>query len=165
VDENLLKLLEEFDLGKLSEEDVYKYFSAYQGVKMTPEEIRKEVDSYLKLDSKLIGLIMKLKHKGFKVALLTNAGASFFEREVYVKYPDFKKLFDEIIISSEIGMVKPNKDIYLYTLEKIGSKPEDCILIDDSKINIEGAGRVGIKGHLYTDLETFSDYLKTEGVI
>jgi len=164
VDDKLFEVLEQFDLGKLSEDDIFKYFSGYKGVKATPEQIRKEVDSYLKLDSKLINLILKLKDQGFKTVLLSNANAVFFEREVYAKYPGFKKLFDEIIISSNVGMIKPNKDIYLYTLNKINSKPEECLLIDDSKNNLDGAVSLGINGFLYTNLDLLVSYLKSIGI-
>ncbi len=160
VDNNLFKLLEEFDLGKISELQICEYFSNYKGVNMTPEEIRQEVDSYLRLDSKLINLILKLRDKDFKIVLLSNANAAFFEREVYKKYPDFKKLFDEIIISSEVGMIKPNRDIYEYTLKKINSLPEECLLIDDSPKNIDGANVLGIQGFLYTDFNSFEDHIK-----
>lgn len=123
MDENLKNVFEEFDLGKISEDDIVSYFLKYEGINLTREKLREDIDSYLRLDEKLASMILKLKNKGFKIILLSNASASFFKRKVYTTYPQFKNLFDEIIISSEVGMTKPGKDIYLYTLKKVNSEP------------------------------------------
>ena len=161
VDENLKNVFEEFDLGKISEDDIISYFMKYKGINSTKEELRKEIDGYLKLDEKLADIILKLKKKGLKTMLLSNSNASFFERIVYPKYPQFKGLFDKIVISSEVGMTKPGKDIYLYALREIGSKPEESLFIDDSQINIDGAKKLGINGFLYTNAESFLEHIKT----
>ena len=164
IDNNIQNFLRGFDLGDINEEDVVDYFMKYEGVNSTKEELRKEIDSFLKLDTKLALIINKLKANGYKTVLLSNAGNSFFERKVYTTYPEFKDLFDDIIISSNIKMIKPNPDIYLYTLEKINSKPEESIFIDDSQINIDGARDVGINGYLYTDSNLFAEYIKSIGI-
>ncbi|MFA6386761.1 MAG: HAD family phosphatase [Candidatus Paceibacterota bacterium] len=164
IDNNLQSFLKEVDLGNASEDDVIDYFMKYDGINSTKEELRKDIDSYLKLDTKLADIIKKLKEKGFKTILLSNANASVFERKIYSTYPEFKGLFDHIIISAHIKMIKPNPDIYLYTLNKIGSKPEESLFIDDSKTNIDGARDVGINGYLYTDSNLFTEYIKSLGI-
>lgn len=164
IDENLLHIFEQFDLGFLSEEDIVDYFSKYEGVDSTKEKIRKEIDEYLKIDATLVAVIRALKQKGFKTALLSNANASFFERKVYVDYPEFKNLFDDIVISSSVGMVKPNRDIYEYALQKIGSKPTESLFIDDSKVNVDAAIALNIQGFVYTDNASFVQYMKELGI-
>ena len=86
-DENLKNVFEQFDLGKLTEEDIITYFLKYEGINSTREELREEIDSYLKLDELLADAIMKLKEKGFKTLLLSNANAAFFHRKIYTTYP------------------------------------------------------------------------------
>lgn len=164
IDSNLQTFLKEVDLGNASEDDVVDYFMKYDGVNSTKEELRKDIDSYLKLDNELADIILKLKNKGFKTVLLSNANASFFERKIYTTYPEFKDLFDDIIISSDIKMVKPDPDIYLHTLNKINSKPEESLFIDDSKTNVDGAINIGINGYLYTDSNLFAEYIKSLGI-
>ena len=164
IDENLKNVFEKFDLGEFSEDDIIDYFSKYEGVDSTKEELRKEIDSYVKLDNKLSNIILKLKNKGFKTVLLSNANASFFERKIYPTYPEFKSLFDEIIISSNIKMVKPDPDIFLHTLKKINAKPEESLFIDDSKNNVEAAINLGINGFIYTDSGSFLDYIQKLGI-
>jgi len=164
IDDNFQSFLKEVDLGNASEDDIVDYFMKYDGVNSTKEEIRKDIDSYLKLDNNLAGIIKKLKEKGFKIVLLSNANASVFERKIYTTYPEFKSLFDNIIISSNIKMIKPDPEIYLHALDKIGSKPEESLFIDDSQTNVDGAIKVGIQGFLYTDSSSFTKYIKNLGI-
>jgi putative hydrolase of the HAD superfamily len=165
VDEKLPEILREFDLGNLSEDDIVEYFLKYEGINSTSEQIRAEIDSYLKLDDKLAGLILKLKNAGFKTVLLSNANASFFERKIYQEYPEFKNLFEEIVISSVVKMVKPDPKIYLYTLQKIKLPPEETMFIDDKKANADAAINLGMHGFVYTEIKTFLEHLKSSKII
>lgn len=165
VDENILNVFQKFDLGQFSEDDIINYFLSYEGVNSTKEKIREDVDSYLHIDNQLVDTIKNLKNKGYKIALLSNGNSSFFERKLYIMFPEFKSLFDEIIISSNIGMVKPNDDIYFYALDKINSKPEESVFIDDNKMNIDAAENLGIKSFLYTDANSFNNYLENLDII
>ncbi len=164
VDEKLPELFKNFDLGKLSEDDVVDYFLRYEGVHSTKEEIKAEIDSYVNVDMILSKAILALKNQGFRTMLLSNANAAFFERKIYVDYPDFKNLFDRIIISSEVGMTKPDKEIYQFALEEIGSLPGETLLVDDSQTNIDGAANMGMNGYLYTDRDSFFEYVRSIGI-
>jgi HAD superfamily hydrolase (TIGR01509 family) len=160
-DDNLLNVFEQHDLGKFSEDDVITYFSKLEGITATKDKIREEIDGYVKLSEDLAEVILKLKNRGFKTMLLSNAGTYIFNDKIYVKYPQFKGLFEEIVISSDIGLVKPNSDIYLHALKKIKSAPGESLFIDDSQVNVDAATILGIEGFLYTDVKSFLDYLKT----
>lgn len=160
VDENLKELFRQFDLGILSEDDIVSRFLNYKGISSTREHLRDEIDGYLKLDQNLVQVIKILKLKNFKTALLSNGNTSFFERKIYTSYPEFKTIFDEIVISSEVKMVKPDPAIYALTLQKLGSKAEETIFIDDVQENLDTAVRLGMKGFLYTDFKSFAKYLR-----
>ncbi len=160
VDENLKNVLEKFDLGQLSESDIVDYFLKYDGVDGTKEEVRQQIDAYFNVDGELIKTIEFLKKDGYKIALLSNANASFFDRKLYPLYPGFKDLFDAIVISSEVKMVKPHRDIYEHALMMLGSRPDECVFVDDSTVNVESAAALGIHGFLYTDRQGFMEYVK-----
>ncbi|MBU6232294.1 HAD family phosphatase [Patescibacteria group bacterium] len=160
IDENLPIVLKQFDLGELTEVDIAEYFSEYRGVTKKPDEIRAEIDSYLNTDSRVVDIIRHLKGNGFKVALMSNANNSFFERVIYPRYPFFKDLFDKIIISSVVGMVKPDADIYLYALAELKSRPEETLFIDDSVTNVDAAKALGMNGHLFTTSQSLVTFLE-----
>lgn len=54
-------------------------------------------------------------------------------------------LFDEIVISGHVGMIKPRPEIYEYLLKTYDLDPKDCLLIDDQDINAVGARKCGIQ--------------------
>lgn len=164
-DENIKEVFKKYDLGIWSDDQIVEYFSKYDGVRLTKEELKKEIYGTLRLNGELIEIIRKLKTKGFKTALLSNASHTYFENEIYPKFPEFKNLFDQIVISSSVGMMKPDPNIFLYTLKKLSSKPDECIFIDDSKENIDATTKLGINPFLFTETKPFADYLQNIGII
>jgi putative hydrolase of the HAD superfamily len=56
-----------------------------------------------------------------------------------------------MIISSSVKMIKPHKDIFMYTLDTINKKPEEILFIDDTEENIETAKSLGIQSIVYTN--------------
>lgn len=55
------------------------------------------------------------------------------------------KMFDYVFLSFEIGMRKPDKEVYEYVLKKLQVKPEDVLLIDDDLNNVIGAEKCGFQ--------------------
>jgi HAD superfamily hydrolase (TIGR01509 family) len=103
------------------------------------------------IDQEVIEVIKKLRNIN-PVALCSNAPSDLIRP--ILEANQLESLFDVIVISGEVGMVKPNQDIYLYTLEKLNVKPEEVFFIDDSQKNIEAANALGMKTILF---KSFSD--------
>jgi HAD superfamily hydrolase (TIGR01509 family) len=73
-------------------------------------------------------------------------------------------LFDEIIISSEVGIIKPELPIFNLAVEKIGVPAAEIIFIDDRDYNVVAAETVGVKSILYKDLASLKEDLQKLGV-
>ena len=91
-----------------------------------------------------VNILKKLKSKNYKLIALTNW--SFETFPVAIRRFDFLKLFDGIVVSGKIKMLKPFKDIYNYTINKHKLSPSECLFIDDRVSNVQGAINCGIKG-------------------
>ncbi len=165
VDEKLGQTLVGFDMGRLSEDDLLDYFLQYEGIGLSKDQLRNEIDSYIDIDNDMVQVIQNLKQNNFKIALLSNANHTIFDRKIFQMYPDFKGLFDEIVVSSKVQMVKPSPDIFLYTLDRLGAKPAEAIFIDDGAENVQAAHNLGINGHVFTDYKSFLNYLKILGLV
>lgn len=96
-----------------------------------------------------VSLIKSCKKAGHAVYLLSNWDAESFDL-LKQEYPEVFDLFDGLIVSGKIGMVKPDDNIYHYLLETYQLDPYDTILIDDQPENIAAAERNGIHGIHYT---------------
>ncbi len=90
-----------------------------------------------------IEILYKLKTIGYRLFGLTNWSAEKFPL-VRHKYKVFD-LFEDIVVSGEVKLIKPNPAIYNLLLQKIHLRPEECLLIDDSRHNLEVARKMGFE--------------------
>jgi len=88
-----------------------------------------------------VALLKQLKQAGFPLYGLSNWSAETFPY-ARAKY-DFFDLFDDMVISGEVGHVKPDPEIFQIILDKIGRPAQECLLIDDSLLNIQQANKMG----------------------
>lgn len=114
--------------------------------KRTVEELTKETqDAYLAMLSEvdLVSgfekFIKDLKDSGIHVALATS-NSWFIVAKVLAEL-DLEKYFDCIITGEEVDYKKPDPDLFILTAKKLGVKPEDCLVVEDSEAGIEAAKR------------------------
>jgi len=88
------------------------------------------------VDEELVGYIRSLR-KRYKTGLLSNAFSNL--RQVIDEIWMFTDAFDEMIISAEVGLVKPDDRIYRIALERLEVGPEEAIFIDDFNNNVHAA--------------------------
>lgn len=143
--------------------------ATYERIKLFPEHERLIKMFYGKWEEMLKGeisetveILHKLKNKGFKLLALTNWSAETFP--VALKKYEFLKLFEGIVVSGEIKMLKPFKEIYLYTLEKYKLNSSKCLFIDDRLSNVKGAINCGIKSIQFKSPSQLIIDLKETGI-
>jgi HAD superfamily hydrolase (TIGR01509 family) len=95
-------------------------------------------------------LIEKIK-KNHNIVLFSNTSELTFN--VVDEKLGLSKLFDYVICSFHLGYIKPEKEAFEGLLKKLNVKPNEVIFIDDSKINIISAEKIGIKSILFKDSE------------
>ena len=71
-----------------------------------------------------------------------------------------QSLFDECVLSGEVGITKPHPHIFQMMADKLGVKPEECVMIDDIEENCSGADAAGMKAILYRTNTQVLDELK-----
>lgn len=100
------------------------------------------------LDEALIGYIHALRPR-FKTALLSNAWDDL--RDVIINEWKIADAFDELIISAEEGVAKPEAGIYELTLERLNVAACEAVFVDDFPRNIAGAQAVGMHAIHFQD--------------
>jgi len=88
-----------------------------------------------------VNILKRLKQAGYPLYGLSNWSAETFPF-MRTKH-DFFDLFDDMVISGEVGHVKPGPEIYQILLEKIGKPAQECLFIDDSLANVHQAQTLG----------------------
>jgi HAD superfamily hydrolase (TIGR01509 family) len=149
------RLVDPGDLGAISEEEMFANIGAETGV--DPKQIRREWMEMVTIDKEMVDFIKKVK-KSYPVYLLSNALSDFL-REILDKN-DLWELFDEVFISAEMHLAKPDPEFFRVCLERIGAMADVAVMIDDNAKNLEGAREVGIDTILFKDNESFQAEFK-----
>jgi putative hydrolase of the HAD superfamily len=89
-----------------------------------------------------VALLYRLKARGHKLFCLSNMHVASIEHleRVYT----FWEVFDGIVISCRIHLLKPEPAIYAYLLEKYGLNGTETVFIDDMEVNVAAAAQFGI---------------------
>ena len=105
-----------------------------------------------------VDILKRLKQAGYPVYGLSNWSAETFPymRERH----DFFDLFDDMVISGEVGHVKPEPEIFQILLDKIGRPADECLFIDDSLTNIEQAQKLGFATTLFQSPQQLESSLR-----
>ncbi len=98
-----------------------------------------------------VKLLEGLKDKDFRLYALSNWNAGLFPQTV-ADYP-FLNWFDGILLSSEVGMRKPDRRIYAHLLEQYAIDPASAVFIDDREENVRAAEEMGIRGIIFRSPE------------
>ena len=110
-----------------------------------------------------VEIMKQLKKAGYALYGLSNWSAETFPvaREKY----DFFNLLDDIVISGEVGAVKPDPEIFEIMLKRIGRPASECLFIDDAHPNIEEAERMGFVTILFKSPEELDQELHKLGLL
>jgi 2-haloacid dehalogenase len=109
-----------------------------------------------------VEILHKLKSAGGRLYGLTNWSAEKFSI-VRHKYPVFD-LFEDIVVSGEVKLIKPDPAIFQFLLQKIQRKPEECLLVDDSIKNVEAAQKLGFSTIHFTSPAQLEHELHQVGI-
>lgn len=129
--------------GRFSPSDRWSFVS--QKLQLSPPELnnfRNEFWAGDDLDKSLITLITSLRAK-FKTGLLSNAGPDA-SADLGQRYPELLDVFDTVVFSGEVGLVKPDPAIFHLILGRLQVSPDEAIFIDDFKQNILTAQMIGL---------------------
>ena len=156
VDEDLVgasigKLIGDFRKGLISEETFWQHM-AEDLSRPLPDNVdqlwREPFSNRLVIFDDVLQFVRNLPSKGVKTAVLSNNIQPWVDiiRECG-GYNDF----DVVINSCEVGMSKPDVEIYQYALDRLNVKPEEVVFVDDREENLKPARELGMQATLVTE--------------
>lgn len=146
-------IIHSFATGKVEPTDFYAEVVRNLEAKIGQETFYRIYNDVFSLNPPVLDLFKKLKSNHHMI-LLSNTDVEHFGF-IKKKFPEIF-LFDEYILSYEVGYMKPHPEIYMMALKIAAVRADECVFLDDLEKNIQGAQRLGIKTVLYgpqTDLE------------
>jgi 2-haloacid dehalogenase len=110
-----------------------------------------------------VDVLADLRATGIRLLALTNWSAETFPLAI-PRYP-FLAWFEAVIVSGEVGMVKPDPAIFRILIDRHGLEPARTVLIDDSIANVEAAGALGFRALRFTDAAALRRDLSAMGLL
>jgi putative hydrolase of the HAD superfamily len=104
----------------------------------------------------VVDLLVELHEGGTRMALLSNAGSDF--GDAFRRCP-FGSLMEQVFVSAEMGLVKPDPEIYHRVLAELGIEPTQAVFVDNKPVNVEAAAAVGITTHHFTGVDGLRAFL------
>ena len=125
----------------------YGEFMALFGFRDADNGGQDYVENFLTFDPDFHEFARQEKENGVHLVLLSNDISEW--SKMIREYYQIEQYFDDCIISSEVGIRKPEESIFRLALERVGEQPENCIYIDDNPNNLAVAAGLGCQTVLF----------------
>jgi len=130
-------LLEALETGRLTEAQFEPRFAAVLGV--APERLIDRLFGGMEPDDAMLEGVRAARRAGVRTAMLSNSwGEARYDTAL------LGELFDAWVISGEVGLRKPQPEIYALAAERLGLRPDQCVFVDDLPGNLKPARALGM---------------------
>jgi putative hydrolase of the HAD superfamily len=143
-------LLIELERGAISQAEFIDHLAPALGV--VPEGLLERMVADLRLEPKVTDAVEGLRQRGIRVAVLSNSWGS----HPFDPYTPFQldERFDAVVISDQVGLRKPEPEIFLLAADRLGLPPRECVFVDDVARYLGPAAALGMGTIHAADPET-----------
>jgi putative hydrolase of the HAD superfamily len=154
-----------FEAGKITPEDFYLQVKQMLDLKLSYASFEPIWNDIFFLSAKnrsVFGLVNNLR-SNYITAMLSNINSLHYD---YLKknFPVFG-VFDKVFLSFQLGLIKPDKEIYNLVIRDLGVSPQEIFYTDDRPELVESAKSLGIRGCVFTKFDQLISELKNNGII
>jgi putative hydrolase of the HAD superfamily len=137
--------LRALETGALEESEFERRFAAHLGLAEATDLIESMFRGMLP-EPRMVDAVKRARAAGNRTGLISNSWSTrHYDREL------LGELFDDVVISGEVGLHKPQPEIYLLACERLRVEPPDSVFVDDLRENCEAAEAVGMTAILHRD--------------
>ncbi len=139
-DPQALGLLRRLETGELDEDEFSAGFGPLLGIPQDRHEgLVGRLFAGMEPEEPMFEALRRARAAGLKTGMISNSwGRGRYDRSL------FEELFDGVVISGEVGLHKPQPQIFELGAERVGLHPSRCVFVDDLRENCEGAEAVGM---------------------
>jgi len=143
-----------YDRGQVTAVEYWRRVAAELGTvfddRRVAELVAADIAGWSEVDDEMVDLIGWMKAAGVRLALLSNIPedlAAYYERE----HHRWLRHFELVAFSCRLGVAKPDPEAFRWCCRELGVAVDDLLFIDDRHDNVQAAGRLGIRTHLFTN--------------
>jgi putative hydrolase of the HAD superfamily len=153
---------EDLDQGVTLPREYWNLVARDAGVEWSPAQLQQlwaaDIRSWISVEPGTVQLLAELHAGGTRVALLSNAGFDFSDP---FRHSPMAAYFEAMFVSAELGLIKPDPEIYRVTARELGISLEQMVFIDNKKINVDAAVALGVTGHVFTTVAELRAFLES----
>jgi putative hydrolase of the HAD superfamily len=152
------ELFQQHERGEISDEDFAGQLSEEMGIALSFEQFATGWQAvFVALRPEVIDIMKRLRSEGHRVVVLSNTNrlhCNYWPQH----YPQVAEAADHLYLSQDMGMRKPDANIFQHVLNAENIPPEQAVFFDDVAANVAAAEALGIKGVHVTDPDVVPAY-------
>ncbi len=152
----------ELERGEVTEAEFQRRLESHFDRSLDLESLIRAASDIFTLNAPMVPILDSLRRQGKRLVLLSNTSLShieFVQREFEVL-----SYFDDLVLSCEVGAMKPDPAIFRAALEKIRCPPERCFYTDDIAPYVEQGRMHGLQAEVFTTAESLEKQLAERGI-
>lgn len=160
---NLMGVVQEYEIGQLTALEFSNRVCELMSLEVTHEAFAAAWSDIFWLNEPVARLVGYLKRAGFTLVLGSNTNG-LHATQFREQFASTLAHFDHLILSHEVGHLKPSPSFYRACAAAAGVEPEECVFIDDLAENVEGARAAGLAAIHFTSFPRLLVELQTIGI-
>lgn len=143
------QLVVDLETGRLGEDEfavaMARRLSEACGAEVPAEGLLGRIFGSLRIEQDMVEAVRNARAAGIKTGLLSNSwGRGGYPRDLLAE------VFDDVVISAEVGLRKPDPEIFHLAARRLAVSPASCIFVDDHGGHLEAAAAVGMRPLLHS---------------
>jgi putative hydrolase of the HAD superfamily len=152
-----------FERGEVSGREFYERMAAALQISLTFERFCELWSAIFLPDPLLPDGLLESLHRRYRLVLLSNTNEIHFEM-IRRTYPILRH-FDALVVSHEVGALKPDERMYAEAVRRAACEPAQCFYTDDVPAFVEGGRRFGLDAVQFTGASDLQRHLRDRGLI
>jgi HAD superfamily hydrolase (TIGR01549 family) len=152
----------EFERGQVDEAGFHRRFEAAAECRIVIDDLRHAASDIFVPNDDVIDVVRSLKRAGYRLVLLSNTSIAHYEF-IRARW-DLLDPFDELVLSYEVGAIKPEPAIFEAALAAIGCRPEVAFYTDDIAAYVEAGRSHGLDAEVFTTAAALREQLAARGI-
>ncbi|MCU1472136.1 HAD family hydrolase [Amnibacterium sp.] len=115
-----------------------------------------DMRAWISAEPDVVATIEALTAGGTRLAVLSNAAEEYGG---LLRHSPISRWFEQVFVSGELRMLKPDPTIYLHVCRELGIAPAALVFVDNRAENVLGAESIGATGHVFTGPDGLVEFL------
>lgn len=153
----------DFERGRVDEAGFHRRFEEAAGRRVPIDDLRHAASDIFMPNEGVGEIVLELKAAGYRLVLLSNTSIAHYE---FIRSRwELLDPFDELVLSYEVGAIKPEPAIFEAVLRAIRCEPEEAFYTDDIRAYVEAGRTYGLDAEVFTTAEALRGHLAARDVV